>query len=159
MLAWSLALLPACADRLRIAPGPLWLAAPALFVVGLVYMGVLSGLQTAVQLRAPAAYRGRVLSFFLVALGVAYPIGALVQGPVADHIGVGWTTVAAAADPGGHLFADRLAVARIRPGGMPIGRRPGGSHARAGRRSSACRRVRRGRQRQAVQRILPGVAR
>ena len=59
-------------------------------------MGVLSGLQTVAQLHAPAAYRGRVLSFFLVALGVAYPIGALAQGPVADHIGVGWTTVAAA---------------------------------------------------------------
>jgi len=45
-----------------------------------------------VQLRAPQAYRGRVLSFFLVALGVAYPIGSLAQGPVIDWIGLGWTT-------------------------------------------------------------------
>jgi hypothetical protein len=37
-----------------------------------------------------------VLSFFLVALGVAYPLGALAQGPVANHIGVGWTTVGGA---------------------------------------------------------------
>jgi predicted MFS family arabinose efflux permease len=94
-LAWSLALLPLALAGYGSARS-LWLAVPALFVVGLVYMGVLAGLQTAVQLHAPAAYRGRVLSFFLVALGVAYPIGALVQGPVADHIGVGWTTVAAA---------------------------------------------------------------
>jgi hypothetical protein len=49
-----------------------------------------------VQLFAPPAYRGRVLSFFLVALGVSYPIGTLVQGRIADTIGVGWTTVASA---------------------------------------------------------------
>jgi hypothetical protein len=40
--------------------------------------------------------RGRVLSFFLVALGVAYPVGALAQGPVIDRIGLGWTTAGAA---------------------------------------------------------------
>jgi hypothetical protein len=57
---------------------------------------VLSGLSTVVQVRAPAAFRGRVLSLYLVALGVAYPVGALVQGPVADKIGIGWTTTATA---------------------------------------------------------------
>jgi MFS family permease len=95
MLVWSLALLPAILIGYGAARS-LWLAVAALFGVGLVYMGVLSGLQTVAQLHAPAAYRGRVLSFFLVALGVAYPLGALAQGPVADHIGVGWTTVSAA---------------------------------------------------------------
>ena len=94
-LAWSLVLLPVALIGYGAARS-LWLAVAALFLVGLVYMGVLSGLQTTAQLHAPAAYRGRVLSFFLVALGVAYPIGALAQGPVANHIGVGWTTVAAA---------------------------------------------------------------
>jgi MFS family permease len=95
VLAWSLALLPVALIGYGAARS-LWLAVAALFLVGLIYMGVLSGLQTVAQLHAPAAYRGRVLSFFLVALGVAYPIGALAQGPVADHIGVGWTTVGAA---------------------------------------------------------------
>jgi MFS family permease len=98
-LAWSLAVLPAVLIAYGAARS-LWVAALALFGVGLVYMGVLSGLQTVAQLHAPAAYRGRVLSFFLVALGVAYPIGALAQGPVANHIGVAWTTVAAAASLG-----------------------------------------------------------
>jgi hypothetical protein len=37
-----------------------------------------------------------VLSFFLVALGVAYPIGSLVQGPVIDRVGIGWTTAGSA---------------------------------------------------------------
>lgn len=73
-----------------------WWGAVTLFVVGLVYLGVLSGLQTVVQIRAPQAYRGRVLSFFLVALGVAYPVGSLVQGPLADRIGIGWTTAGSA---------------------------------------------------------------
>jgi MFS family permease len=94
-LAWSLALLPAALVGYGAARS-LWVAVLTLFVVGLIYMGVLSGLQTVAQLHAPAAYRGRVLSFFLVALGVAYPIGALAQGPVANHIGVAWTTVTAA---------------------------------------------------------------
>ena len=94
-LAWSLALLPAALIGYGAARS-LWLAVLALFLVGLIYMGVLSGLQTVAQLHAPAAYRGRVLSFFLVALGVAYPLGALFQGPIANHIGVAWTTVSAA---------------------------------------------------------------
>jgi MFS family permease len=95
VLTWSLALLPLVLIGYGAAPS-LWLAVAALFVVGMVYMSVLSGLQTVAQLQAPPAYRGRVLSFFMVALGVAYPIGSLAQGPVADHLGVGWTTVGSA---------------------------------------------------------------
>lgn len=38
---------------------------------------------------------GRVLSF-LVTLGVAYPLSALAQGPVADQTGVGWMTAGSA---------------------------------------------------------------
>jgi MFS family permease len=67
-------------------------AAVALTVVGALYLGVLSGLSTVVQLRAPDIYRGRILSIHLVALGVLYPVGALVQGPMADVIGLRTTT-------------------------------------------------------------------
>jgi MFS family permease len=74
----------------------LWWGALGLFAVGLVYISVLSGLSTVVQLRAPQAYRGRVLGLYLVALGVAYPVGSLIQGPVVDRIGIGWTTTATA---------------------------------------------------------------
>jgi MFS family permease len=95
LLAWNLVLLPAVLVAYAAAQTP-WQGAALLFVVGLVYIGVLSGLTTLVQLRAPEAYRGRVLSFFLVALGVAYPVGSLAQGPVIDLIGLGWTTVATA---------------------------------------------------------------
>ncbi len=95
VLGWSLALLPATLVAYSAAPARWWGAA-ALFAVGMVYIGVLSGLSTLVQLRAPRVYRGRVLSFFLVALGVAYPIGSLVQGPIIDQVGIGWTTAGSA---------------------------------------------------------------
>lgn len=68
------------------------LAVVGLAVVGLSYIGILTGLSTVVQLRAPAAYRGRVLSLYLVSLGVIYPIGTLAQGLVADRIGLAETT-------------------------------------------------------------------
>jgi MFS family permease len=96
LLAWNLAVLPVALAAYGAAQSR-WQGVILLFVVGLVYLGVLSGLTTLVQLRAPAAYRGRVLSFFLVALGVAYPIGSLAQGPVIDWIGLGWTTAGTAA--------------------------------------------------------------
>jgi MFS family permease len=75
-----------------------WLgwAVAMLFLVGVIYIGVLSGLSTVVQLRAPSEFRGRVLSLYLVALGVAYPIGSLVEGPIADRFGLPWTTASAA---------------------------------------------------------------
>lgn len=90
-----------------VSPALAW-AAVTLFAVGFVYIGVLSGLQTVVQLRAPMEYRGRILSVYLVALGVAYPIGSLAQGPIADRFGLPRTTVAAAAVLAGALLLIRL---------------------------------------------------
>jgi len=116
----SLALLPPTLVAYGFAP-TLSLAVAALFVVGLVYIGVLSGLSTVVQLRAPTALRGRVLSLYLVALGVSYPIGSLVQGPLADRLGLDWTTAGSAV----LLAVLLLAVRVVRPGvfaalGAPI---------------------------------------
>jgi MFS family permease len=95
LLGWSLALLPVALTAYAVAPSRWWGVA-GLFAVGLVYLAVLSGLSTTVQLYAPPAYRGRVISFFQVALGVSYPIGALLQGPLADNVGIGWTTAGSA---------------------------------------------------------------
>ena len=103
-----IALVPAMAERLSgggargvaSATGVLTTAqgigAVALFAVGAIYISVLSGLSAVVQFHAPSAYRGRVLSFYLVALGVAYPVGSLLQGPIVDRIGIGWTTTGTA---------------------------------------------------------------
>ena len=95
LVAGSLLLLPVTLIGYATSQQPWWGAA-TLFTVGLVYIGVLSGLSTVVQLRAPEAFRGRILSFYLVALGVSYPIGSLAQGPVIDQVGVGWTTAGSA---------------------------------------------------------------
>jgi len=106
-------------------------ATVALGVVGFVYVGVLSGLSTVVQLHAPAAFRGRVLSLYLVALGVVYPLGSLLQGPLADRVGLAWTTGGAA----GLLAVALIGLAVVRPGvfralGRPVahpGVQPSGS--------------------------------
>jgi MFS family permease len=72
------------------------LAALALVAVGAAYIGVLSGLMTVVQLRAPDALRARILSLFMVALGTVYPIGAILQGAIGDQVGLRVVTAAAA---------------------------------------------------------------
>lgn len=91
MLLASLVLLPAALVLYGAAPTAA-LATAALLGVGATYMFVFSGIGTVVQLRAPAALRARVLSFYFLALGVLYPVGATLQGPLADRLGLGWVT-------------------------------------------------------------------
>jgi MFS family permease len=83
----------------------LWTAAAALIAVGAAYIGVLSGLMTVVQLRAPENMRARILSIYMVALGVVYPIGAVIQGKLGDEFGLRSVVIACAA-----LFAGIMAV-------------------------------------------------
>lgn len=68
----------------------------ALALVGACYIGILSGLQTVVQLRAPTEYRARVLSFHTVSLGAIFPLGTVVQGWLADRIGLQTVSTAGA---------------------------------------------------------------
>jgi len=70
------------------------LAALGIALVGGTYICVLSGLNTVVQVTAPEASRGRVLSLFMMALGVLYPVGLMLQGELARYIGVRTMTVA-----------------------------------------------------------------
>jgi len=72
-------------------------ATVALAAVGAAYIGILSGLGTVVQLRAPVALRGRILSFYMVALGTVYPIGAVIQGALGDRFGLRGVTAGCAA--------------------------------------------------------------
>jgi MFS family permease len=95
-LAVNLALLPVTLAVYAGAPAVPW-AAMALVLVGATYIGVFSGLNTLIQLRAPAAYRGRILSLYFVVVGVMYPIGAAVQGRIADWAGLRLTTAGGAA--------------------------------------------------------------
>jgi len=91
VLAADLVLCPLALVLYGLAPS-VPLAVAALVVVGALYIGLLSGLSTVVQLRAPEEFRGRVLSLYLVALGVVYPVGSVAQGAVADRLGLPATT-------------------------------------------------------------------
>jgi MFS family permease len=83
-----------------------------IFFVGALYLGALSTFSTVAQLRAPVAIRGRVLAVNTMILGSLYPLGAVVQGKIADTIGLRETTFGAAA-----LMIIVLGVTRlVRPG-------------------------------------------
>jgi MFS family permease len=86
----SLVVMPVASATFGLAPS-LPLATVALAVLGANMIANMSGLNTVVQLRAPAAARARVLSLFFVALGVLYPVGAVTQGALSDHIGLSTT--------------------------------------------------------------------
>jgi MFS family permease len=95
LLMVGLIALPAALVLYGAAPTP-WSATLALVGVGATYICVFSGIGTVVQLRAPTHLRARVISLYFFALGTLYPLGAAIQGPVADRLGLGTVTVGAA---------------------------------------------------------------
>jgi MFS family permease len=95
VLIATLFLLPPALICYALSPG-LWVAFPAIMVLGGLYLSLLSGLTTVVQLRVPQAIRGRVLSLHMATLSLLFPIGSVVQGTVADQVGLRVTTVSAA---------------------------------------------------------------
>ena len=110
MMQSALFALPVVLILYGLAPS-LWLSAVAFVAVGAVYIAVLSGLNTVVQLRAPAEVRGRILSIYMMGLGIVYPVGAVLQGLVADRAGVRPVTVAGAVT----LMAAMVAILIFRP--------------------------------------------
>ncbi len=125
MLRAALFVLPVLLVLYGLAPS-LWVSAVAFLAVGAGYIAVLSGLNTVVQLRAPAAVRGRVLSIYMMGLGIVYPIGAVLQGGIANHTGVRTVTVAGAVI----MMATMAAIAVFHPatftalGDAPVGEGP-----------------------------------
>jgi MFS family permease len=87
-------------------------SAVTLLVVGALYLGALSSFTTIAQLRAPPKLRGRILAVYTVILGSLYPLGSILQGKIADHIGLRATTGGAAVIMLLTLIAARL----LRPG-------------------------------------------
>ncbi len=83
-------------------------AAGALLVVGFLYLGALSSFTSIAQLRSPTAVRGRVMSVLMVLLGSVYPLGAVIQGALADAWGLRIVTAGSAA-----LMLVMLVFARI----------------------------------------------
>jgi MFS family permease len=70
-----------------LAPDLGW-AIAALVVLGGAYVGILTGLNTSVQLHAPVRERARILSLYTLSLSLAYPVGALIQSAFARTYGV-----------------------------------------------------------------------
>jgi MFS family permease len=111
MLVTNIGLLPLALVLYGIAPNTPF-ATAALVLVGATYISVFSGLAVVLQLRAPAEYRGRVLSLWFVVVGVVYPIGAVIQGRIGDAVGLRWVTAG-----GALLMAAGVALfAAVRPG-------------------------------------------
>ena len=103
-------LLPFALVAYALAP-VLAVSAFTLFVVGALYLGALSTFTTIAQLRSPASIRGRVLSVHTMILGSLYPLGAVVQGKLADAIGLRATTAAS----GICMLAALLLARALRP--------------------------------------------
>lgn len=82
-----------------------------IFAVGFLYLGALSSFTTIAQLRAPPELRGRVLSLLMVLLGTLYPLGSVLQGAIADRVGLRATTAGAAV----LMAAALLLVRMLRP--------------------------------------------
>ena len=86
----------AFADALYSYAPNLVLSALALVVLGGSYVGTLTGLNTSVQLHAPAKERSRILSLYVLSLSLFYPIGALTQATLAHHFGLRLVSLVAA---------------------------------------------------------------
>ncbi|HEY5250668.1 MAG TPA: MFS transporter [Acidimicrobiales bacterium] len=93
LLVGALLAFPTAIVGYGVAPS-LVTATLAIVVVGTFYIGVLTGLNTVVQLRAPEQARGRVLGLYMMALGTIYPIGLIIQGAIAGAVGIRHVTVA-----------------------------------------------------------------
>ena len=106
-----LSILPPALMLYALAPG-VWASAFTLIFVGAFYLGALSSFFTISQLRAPPHLRGRVLSVNNVILGLLYPLGSVIQGRIADSVGLRATTFGAAAVMALALIAVRV----VRPG-------------------------------------------
>jgi MFS family permease len=107
VLVGALTALPPALIAYALAP-TLELGVVAIFFVGAAYLGCLSSFTTIAQLRAPNEMRGRVMSALIVLLGVLYPLGSILQGWIADGIGLRATTAGAAV-----LLAVSLLVIRV----------------------------------------------
>jgi MFS family permease len=74
---------------------PLGLA--CLLLMGTTYVAVSVSLNTAIQARVAEHYRGRVLSIYLMGLMTGVPIGALIEGRVAEVVGLRAAVIGAGA--------------------------------------------------------------
>jgi predicted MFS family arabinose efflux permease len=95
LLIATLFLLPPTLVCYAMSPSLLF-AFPSIMALGGLYLSLLSGLTTVVQLRVSQAIRGRVISLHMATLSLLFPAGSVLQGVIADRVGLRATTIAAA---------------------------------------------------------------
>ena len=81
--------------------------------VGLAFMVTMPTLTSALQSHCDDAYRGRVMSLWMMLFGLAAPASILIQGAVASAIGIRWVLVITAIAVTAYL-ASQLARGRLR---------------------------------------------
>lgn len=82
-----------CVSLVAYAAAPnLATMAAALLVVGVTYGLAFVSFSSIAQSCAPDEMRGRVLAVNSFVLGIGYPVGTLVQGVIADAVGLRWVT-------------------------------------------------------------------
>lgn len=92
MLPGSIAVFGLAAAALGLAPVP-WVAGVAITVAGTAFLWSMTTLNASVQLLAPRWIRGRVVSLYVLAVGLQ-PVGAFLAGVLAEQIGAGRSVAA-----------------------------------------------------------------
>ncbi|MFN3218568.1 MAG: MFS transporter [Acidimicrobiales bacterium] len=64
-----------------------WVGLAGVVAAGAAHITLASTTNTTIQLQVTEAMRGRVLSMYLMVLTIGMPVGAMVQGPMADRFG------------------------------------------------------------------------
>jgi MFS family permease len=111
MLPGSMLLFGLAAAGVGLAPSP-WIAGASIAVAGVAFLWSMTTLNASVQLLAPRWIRGRVVSLYVLAVGLQ-PIGAFGAGLLAEQIGPGGSVAvfgAAAAVVGAATFRLPLPV-------------------------------------------------
>jgi MFS family permease len=94
LVAASLALLGASVITFGLAT-ELWVGALAMFSTGMAYLALVATLNTTVQLSVEEQLRGRVLAVYFMTFTAGYPLGSLLQGWLAETIGLHATVAGA----------------------------------------------------------------
>ena len=70
-----------------------WLSAVLLFVVGMSMITQAASTNTLIQSMVPDSVRGRVMAIYAMSFMGMAPIGALIEGWIAEHIGAPYTVM------------------------------------------------------------------
>lgn len=98
----------------------MWLAVPLLFIIGLTLMIQMAGTNSIVQTIVEHHMLGRVMSLYAVAFAGGMPIGAFLQGALADRIGAIHTLAIAGAGCMVAAFVFRRALPGLRTLTRPL---------------------------------------